>query len=93
MHGKCSRIVVFSALLLLLASRAAFSSITDQLKWPPGQVPVGQTNAPDSLDDIWQGMFNAWGINPNGDEDGDGTKNILECIAGTNPFLAKDCFK
>ncbi|MGV3661151.1 MAG: DUF1800 family protein [Prosthecobacter sp.] len=93
MHGKCSRIVVFSALLLLLASRDAASSVTDQLKWPPGQVPVGQTNAPDSLDDIWQGLFNAWALDPNGDEDKDGTRNVLECIAGTNPFVASDCFK
>lgn len=93
MHGKCPRLVVFSALLLLVASHEAAGAITDQLKWPPGQVPVGQTNGPDSLDDIWQGMFNAWGIDPNGDDDKDGTKNILECIAGTNPFVASDCFK
>lgn len=93
MHGKCSRIVVFSALLLLLASRNAAGSATDMLRWPPGQVPAGQSNGPDSLDDIWQGLFSAWGIDPQGDEDNDGTKNILESIAGTNPFKALDCFK
>lgn len=93
MHGKCSRIVVFSALLLLLASHDAAGSATDMLKWPPGQVPAGQTNGPDSLDDIWQGMFNAWGIDPQGDEDKDDIKNILESVAGTNPFKASDCFK
>lgn len=93
MHGKCSRIVIFSALLMLLASRDAAGSATDMLKWPPGQAPAGQSNGPDSLDDIWQGLFNAWGIDPQGDEDKDGTKNILECIAGTDPFKALDCFK
>lgn len=93
MHGKCPHLVVFSALLLLLTCREAAGSATDQIKWPSGQVPAGQTNGPDSLDDIWQGMFNAWGIAPEGDEDKDGTKNILESIAGTNPFLASDCFK
>lgn len=93
MHGKCSRFVLFSAFFWLLSSRDAESSVTDQLKWPPGQVPAGQTNGPDSLDDIWQGVYNAWALDPNGDADKDGAKNILECIAGTNPFQAQDCFK
>ncbi len=93
MHGKCPGVAAISALLWLLADGVAIGSITDKLRWPPGQVPPGQTNGPDLLDDIWQGAYNAWGIDPNGDEDKDGTRNVLECVAGTNPFLASDCFK
>lgn len=80
-------------LLCLMAGHAMAATVTDQIKWPPGQVPVGQTNGPDTLDDIWQGMFNAWALDPNGDEDNDGASNIVESIAGTNPRQASDCFK
>lgn len=82
------------ALLALCSSSApALASVTDQIKWAPGQVPVGQTNAPDTLDDIWQSLFNAWALDPNGDADNDGCKNILESIAGTDPFKGNSCFK
>lgn len=83
----------FLGFLLFLGAAAEAAPLTDQLKWPTGQVPVGQTNGPDTLDDIWQGLYNAWALDPNGDEDKDGSKNLLESIAGTNPFLASDCFK
>ncbi len=38
------------------------------------------------MSDIWEWMYNAYGINPNTDPDGDGFSNLLEAIAGTNPF-------
>ncbi|MFO1483819.1 MAG: DUF1800 family protein [Verrucomicrobiaceae bacterium] len=87
------RLLAFLLLSLAFVADAAAISLTDQIKWPPGLVPVGQTNGPDTLDDIWQGQFNAWALDPNGDEDKDGCSNIVESIAGTNPFLANDCFK
>jgi len=68
-------------------------AITDFNKWPAGQEPNGQTNGPDGLDDVWQSIFNAWNIDPQGDEDGDGCSNLIESIAGTNPFLAGDCLR
>lgn len=78
---------------LILCASAPLYGITDLLKWPAGQVPVGEMNGADSLDDIWQGLFNAWALDPTKDADGDGCSNLVESIAGTNPFLASDCLK
>ena len=38
------------------------------------------------MSDIWELMFNASGLDPNGDADGDGASNRMESMAGTNPF-------
>jgi len=38
------------------------------------------------MSDVWEWVYNAYGINPNGDSDGDGFSNLQESIAGTNPF-------
>uniref|UniRef100_UPI003783C3DF PA14 domain-containing protein n=1 Tax=Prosthecobacter sp. TaxID=1965333 RepID=UPI003783C3DF len=87
------RIPTFLLMLLSLETLVSAASVTDQNKWPAGQVPVGQTNGPDELDDIWQEQFNAWAIDPAGDTDNDGFINSLEAVAGTNPFVATDSFK
>jgi uncharacterized protein (DUF1800 family) len=89
MHFRQLLIFLF---LFSLGMQAANAAI-DNLKWPAGQLPAGQTNGPDGLDDIWQSLYNAWGLDPNGDEDHDGCSNLIESIAGTNPFVAGDCFK
>ena len=81
------------AVFLFLGASAPLFGITDFLKWPAGQVPIGQTNGPDTLDDIWQGLYNAWALAPGADTDNDGCSNLVESIAGTNPFLASDCLK
>ena len=39
-----------------------------------------------SLSDIWETTYGASGLNPNADTDGDGFSNLLEALAGTNPF-------
>jgi uncharacterized protein (DUF1800 family) len=38
------------------------------------------------MSDIWEWMYNAYGVNPSADPDGDGFSNLQESIAGTNPF-------
>ena len=45
----------------------------------------------DGLCDVWQQVFNAFGIDPNEDEDLDGCSNLVESIAGTDPFNPSDC--
>ena len=87
------RIPTFLLMLFSLETLVSATSVTDQNKWPAGQVPVGETNGPDHLDDIWQEQFNAWAIDPAGDTDNDGFIASLEAVAGTNPFVATDSFK
>ena len=38
------------------------------------------------ISDIWEQMYGASGLDPNGDADGDGVSNLREALAGTNPF-------
>jgi hypothetical protein len=38
------------------------------------------------MSDVWEQLFGAVGLDPNGDADGDGVSNLKESIAGTNPF-------
>jgi uncharacterized protein (DUF1800 family) len=38
------------------------------------------------MSDVWEWLYDANGINPNADSDGDGFSNLQEATAGTNPF-------
>ena len=48
---------------------------------------------PDGLCDVWQNYFNAWGLQPLDDDDGDGVSNLAESIAGTDPRNPDDAFR
>ncbi len=45
----------------------------------------------DTLDDVWEEAFNAQALLPGDDEDGDGSTNYDECVAGTDPFNPESC--
>jgi uncharacterized protein (DUF1800 family) len=38
------------------------------------------------MSDIWEWTFGAYGVDPNADSDGDHVSNLMESIAGTDPF-------
>ena len=78
---KCYALTVS---LLLLCSHHAWA-IIDDYSTGPG------LGAPDNLDDIWQSLYNAWGLSPTGDEDHDGCSNSVECVAGSDPRNPNDC--
>jgi uncharacterized protein (DUF1800 family) len=73
-------VVCFYCLLSAPSARAIDDSSTG-----PGQ------GGPDQLDDVWQALFNAWGLAPGDDTDNDGCSNYVESIAGTDPFKSGDC--
>ncbi|GEP44642.1 DUF1800 family protein [Brevifollis gellanilyticus] len=77
-----------AALLLLgFTVPAAQAQIVDNYSTGPG------AGSPDGLDDLWQSVYNGWGLAPGGDADFDGCINSDECIAGSNPWKANDCLK
>ena len=71
------------AAILLVASASAFG-VTDVGKTAPGD------GIADGLNDVWQNLFGAWGLDPAADDDGDGISNLAESIAGTDPKESND---
>lgn len=80
-----------AAWIALLVSALIFapsaSALVDNHSAGPGQGP------PDTLCDVWQIIYNGWGLDPNGDEDLDGCSNLVESLAGTDPRNMSDCHK
>lgn len=71
---------------MLFASASSYAG-TDNFSTGPG------LGTPDGLCDVWQLMYNGWGLLPTGDDDLDGCSNMIESIAGTDPRVAGDCLK
>lgn len=71
------KFVVFRVLGLVLM--ASFLSA-------PASAPAGSPASNGGMSLVWQWMYNAVGVDPNADPDGDGFPNWQEAIAGTNPF-------
>lgn len=75
---------------LLAAAILGMTSLhasTDNYSAGPGQAPS------DGMCDIWQAIYNAWGLSPTADTDSDGCTNLVESIAGTDPRKPGDCLK
>lgn len=76
-------LIIVAALLFTPRAQA----IIDDFSTGPGQ------GSADGLDDIWQSIFNGWGLSASGDEDNDGCSNLVESVAGTDPRLPGDCLR
>lgn len=80
----------FTAPLCLIATLwglARASATTDFYSTGPG------LGTADTMCDVWQGVFDAWGLLPGGDEDFDGATNYIESVAGTDPRNANDVIR
>ncbi|MBK8092288.1 MAG: DUF1800 family protein [Verrucomicrobiaceae bacterium] len=86
MRTPYARIFPFAVFSLLYGASLA-PAATDQFSTGPNQ------GTPDGLCDVWQMVYNGWGITTAGDEDNDGCSNVLESIMGTDPRRAGDCLK
>ncbi len=75
------------ALSLFFTTLSPCFAVTDSFSTGPG------LGVSDQLDDVWQTIFNGWGLNKNADTDFDGCSNLIESIAGTDPRLAGDCHR
>lgn len=80
-------LVLVAAFFALAVVPSARAQIIDNFSTAVGVAPG------DGLDDLWQSLYNGWGLAPDGDADFDGCSNQDECIAGSNPWKAHDCLK
>jgi hypothetical protein len=76
---------IIAAVFFLAGAQSAYS-IMDEYSTGPGQ------GVPDQFDDVWQSVFNGWGLVPSADEDNDGCSNLVESLAGSDPRNPSDCF-
>ncbi|HLH57395.1 MAG TPA: PA14 domain-containing protein, partial [Verrucomicrobiae bacterium] len=74
---------IFSPWLAWFCSCAAFSLVLVSPVAARGQMVDLNHNG---MSDIWELIYGASALDPNGDADGDGATNLHEATAGTNPF-------
>ena len=78
-------IFIHVCLLALVLDKA--QAVIDDFSTGPSQ------GSADQLDDVWQSLYNAWGLNPAADDDNDGCSNYAESVIGSNPRNPSDCLK
>jgi len=78
---------------IVAISAIATEILTPNILDAENLAPHGISTNPESVDldgsglpDFWEGLYNAQGIAPNADSDGDGFTNHEESISGTDPF-------
>jgi hypothetical protein len=72
--GRIANFIAIGAFLLLVSTPSSRAQMLD-------------LNA-NGMSDVWEQIYNASGLNPNADTDGDGFSNAQEALAGTNPTNA-----
>jgi hypothetical protein len=87
MRALSHSLTTFSCLIVSILGLATASATTDFYSSGPG------LGAPDTMCDVWQGVYNAWGLAAAGDEDFDGSSNFVESVAGTDPRNPADSIK
>lgn len=83
----CNLAVALRAAFFIVSLAPLASAETDFFSTGPA------TGTPDSLCDVWQYKYNAWGLTPSSDDDDDGCSNLVESVAGTDPRNPDDCIK
>lgn len=81
------RYFIFVQLCIFFLAVNTAQAIIDDYSTGPSQ------GTADQLDDVWQSLYNAWGLSPSGDEDNDGCSNYIESVIGSNPRNPNDCLK
>ena len=72
------------AVLLLRTTVAVFIFLATR----PAAAQMIDTMNTNGMSDVWEQLYGASGLSPNGDADGDGFSNLKEALAGSNPFDA-----
>lgn len=81
LHARSAQAILFGLFLTLFTS-LAHSQAVDPLDGDG-----------DGMSDLWEQIHNATSLLPGDDEDNDGCSNLVEAIAGTDPFDPSDCLK